>query len=644
MSLFLTECQALAPGLPFPFSPRVTIENYDHDTLFLAVNCAPFQATTALSVRCADGTVFPTGGFEFVSEDTELVTRIHTAGLADQEQSLSPILAALTTFLGKSEPQVIPVPDQKTHIVGVLGPADLTDEENEWIACDYALLYHTLGGCAATEKWLTPVSLHSHVRERGNLLHGAGTQARRVVLDESSPMFYSVVTDVHRAFDSALREVVASATELERIMIIVCAHGERATGSVSLGGSRFSVTRMKGILCQSKAPATILTTACFSGLWALPYPNPRSGLDLVTTFASTTGSLPSYSFPVSASDRIRGGKFASTVVSTIETFATPIDAGDDAPRTLPPTCLAGMVVKVIDTMTFTSTTAARAARVEFSDFAQTVQDKMTQAQHPNPSLFVPTPDHQSQTNSMLGLQDEVALLYRLVALKELPVIANYTTLPLAVQQVTPRVLTGSVEPDVQIVQARVDQYFTVYSAPIDPNLVAPSDMRLWKGVRNLINCGATARRQLLSDINVRIELDDGAERLAEHIARLGSTVRAPRPSILRWSAEEYSAVTMGELAVYFIDEVQEKLSPGWREALGCVSGSPVYEKPGCFLAFTSYQYGYRTVGEAAGMVTAWFAPPSPRFLNTMHSAPNLSSIDQRIETLTHSLSLTAISS
>ncbi|KAJ7108655.1 hypothetical protein C8R44DRAFT_294890 [Mycena epipterygia] len=600
-SAFRAQCVEVVGPLPFHFSSRVTVEDFDDRILKLFVNSSPFQRGISLSVESQDPAKFPTSGFEFTGENYSLNVELYAAGLADKEATVKQILDDLSTFLDRSNPSVIPVADQKTHIVCVLGPSDLNADENDWIAADFALLYHAFGGVAASETWITSENLHRHAAKRGELLHRSNQQPWRLVLNENTPQFYNIVQDTFAAFDKSLRATVGKAKSDERIIVIMCGHGAQFTGSVRLGDQNFSKARMQGILCQSEAPTTVLTTTCYSGLWAIPYR-----------------------------------------ISAFQDPAQPAESTGDHPRTLPAVCREGMAEKVIDIFTFGSTTAARAASEKFSDFAHMVTSKLPAKHHPASSLYLTLYDQDSSVTIMLDLRDEVALLYRLSALRELPLRANYSTVPLGVEQIQGRILTGGLG---TTVLARAQHYWTTYHPPLDYNLLSPYNLRIAMGTRKLKKgrLDEESIKSLLLNVNIRIELDDGANLLAAHIASSKDDKgHSGRPSILNWDPQTYDAGTMVGLGHYF-DGLQSRLSPGWQEVLSSNSG-PIYGRPTCFLSCVAYEHGYKTVAEVEPVVSSFFHPRRPPSIPFSASLPNLGpALNECIDSLTQSLSMTTIS-
>ncbi|KAJ7045015.1 hypothetical protein C8F04DRAFT_1174007 [Mycena alexandri] len=614
-SKFQAECQQLFGKLPYQFSPRII---------------TPHE--------------FPAGGFEFTGEDYLLNTALHTARLADDEKPVTRILEDISACIANTNPSVIPVTDEKTHIVGVLGPSDLADDDNEWMAADFALLHHAFGGVAASECWLTTQNLHTHVENRGDLLHGPVKHPRRVVLNKDTPPFYTIVTNVYEAFDEALRNAVKTATNGERLIVIMCAHGEQNGGAVRLGKLKFTRERMQGILCQAAVPTTVLTTACYSGLWAIPYrKHASSDSELVTTLAATTNHNPSSSIPASPSDRFRGGGFIEALTTMFENFAQPrpvvAEFAEDCSHSLPTVCRAGTVEKFIDLSTFDTTTAAEATSAKFKDFARTVMSQLTA--QPSPSLYVAPSDKDSSVATIMGLREEVALLYRLAALRELPRQADYSAVPLGVEQMQGRVVAGSVDAQLSATVDKRAKYYWTYYLLLHPDRWEPRDMFIALACRKLQQglLDRSAMQRLLSMLNARIELDDGANRLAEHLT--SNKGQLDKPSIKSWITESYSQETMQDLGVFFSKGVQSRLSPGWTKALN--SGAP-YRRPACFLACVAHKHNY-TVEELKPVVQRFFVPERRTSLPCSASLPNLGpKIDECIGNLTTSLSLVTLSS
>ncbi|KAF8162416.1 hypothetical protein K438DRAFT_296570 [Mycena galopus ATCC 62051] len=555
---FRAQCGEIVGPLPFYFSSRVTVSSFDNQVLTLLLNSSSFQRGISLSIRSLDPANFPIGGFEFACEDYRLKTKLQTA-LGDKGSTVRQTLDDLSTFL---EPSAIPLPDGKTHIVCVLGPSNLDDDEHKSVGEDFASLYRAFGGVAASETWLSSQNLHPSAENQGDrqILHGCTPQPRRIIFNEDTPTFYNVVADPFEAFDKSLRNVVRKAKRDERIIVIICAHGSRYGDSFHLGRRMFSKARMQGILCQSKAPITIISTSYHSGLWAVP------------------NRALSNLFP--ASDDIQ-------------------------PGTLPELYQEGTMEKVIDIYPFLST---RATSPKFNDFAHKVAS----------NIHIPQCDKDLPLATILGLRDKVSLLYRLYALRELPPQANYSLVPLGVEQVEARTPTGGLR---TTVLARVQHYWDTYHPSLIDQPLAPYNTRLVVGAINLhhdrLDGDGIAR--LLLHLNVRIELDDAANRLAAHIVCFGDDkARAGPPSILHWDPATFRFATMRTLSCYFCD-LQTRLCPGWRGVLHSPYSGYVDDRPAAFLACVAYDQGYTTVERVQPVVDVFFQARRPPSLSASAS-------------------------
>ncbi|KAJ7221456.1 hypothetical protein GGX14DRAFT_388623 [Mycena pura] len=479
------------------------------------------------------------------------------------------------------------------------------------MAADFALFYQAFGGVAASETWITSTDLHSHVETHGELLHGSDQQPRHVVLDQHTKKFYTIASNTFQAFQQALRDAVHRAKSDERIMVLICAHGQQQMGSgVFLGQDLLSRARMESIFCRSTVPVIVITTAYCSGLWAVPYKSYTSFSDNVTTFA-TTVTNPPYTCPASESG-------AATTVRELEGHA------DGLARTLPPQCLKGWVERVISLDTIGSTTAARVTSEKFREFALTVQEKL------GPQ------DTDSSTASVMEFSEEFALLYRLVALRELPVRANYSIVPFGVERLPGRIHTGDAGDLSTTVLERAQHYWDTCHPPLDPNLVAPYNIDIYLGILNLRKGRLDNQgiHDLLTVINTRIELDQGANLLATHITSFKAGKLAPhadRPSIMSWNPETYIIETMLDLALFFYS-LQSSLCPGWEDILDFGSG---YDRSACFLACVAYDHGYRAAAELEPVISSFFQPSrSSSITPASASMSNLgATIDDTIDSL-----------
>ncbi|KAF5393636.1 hypothetical protein D9757_000427 [Collybiopsis confluens] len=637
------QCRDITEGkTPFAFSARVTIEEYNSNSAVLSINEFAFLAKSNITIYPMEPALFPIGGVLFDDDAVDLAEFSH---LALEEVPLQKHLQNLSDFLGHI-PNIIAVPDRNTHIIAVLGPSNLADEKNEWQAADFALFYQAFGGIGLSEKWLTPTDLHQHVEKNGDLIHGSSQKPRRIVVDKDSPVFYRVERNVSQAFAAAIQNTVREAQPDQRIVVVICAHGSQEA-AIQLGNSPFRKCTLENLLWPTKAPVTIITTACFSGLWAVPHSSLLSQ-KLVTTLAATTADNPSYSFPVSASERIRGGRFADAVVSEMEAFAEPTTEPPTLPPTLPPTCQLDVLEKVLDLRTFNSTTASRATSTKFSAFALAVSRSLTNSggYHPEPTVYLALQDRDSSVTTVIGYEDDIGLLYRLSALKELPTKANYDAIPLAVDQVKPRVLTGGIVSKRAL--ERAEYYWSEFHPPTNPdtlNLVPPWNLGLANGTRLLRQnkLDSTKALQFLTKLNARIDLDTQASYLAAHITRCsGSTSLDPSLTLAQWDSShwnvngeiKYEKDNGANLIGYFWD-LQPRLSPVW-------DNCAFYERPATFLAVVASKSGYRTRAEVKPIVEKFFLPPRTTSISNSISLPNMN-IDDCLAQLRSSLTAVSLS-
>ncbi|KAJ7291206.1 hypothetical protein C8J57DRAFT_211743 [Mycena rebaudengoi] len=277
---------------------------------------------------------------------------------------------------------------------------------------------------------------------------------------------------------------------------------------------------------------------------------------------------------------------------------------------------------------------------KYTEFARTVETKLL-GTHPASSQSLSRSSQLPATMAIPGLSpDEAALLFRLSGLKELPVRANYTTLPLGVEQVEGKVLTGGLR---ETALRQVDRYWDSYHPPItEESLLAPYNITLAINVaklrRNQLEAEGVAR--LLALIDARIELDDGADRLAHHISSYASGPNK-RPSIKRWTVAgaDFSPRTMRELYDFFYDDVQAQLCPGWKTVLEHPSGFPQYSRPACFLACVAHTNGYETKAAVQPVVELFFRPRrAPSFPSSISLPCMGPTTNNGIEALTQSLS------
>ncbi|KAF9013688.1 hypothetical protein BDZ89DRAFT_1076940, partial [Hymenopellis radicata] len=210
---------------------------------------------------------------------------------------------------------------------------------------------------------------------------------------------------------------------------------------------------------------------------------------------------------------------------------------------------------------------------------------------------------------------------------------------LGVEHMEGQVLTGSVNPLSQVIEDRAQHYWANYQAKPDPERLAPQELTIAIPYQKLSKgrLDEDGMQRLLARLNTRIELDDGANRLAEHL--VSHRGQSGKPSITSWTTESYIVKTMEDLGFFFYG-IQLRLCPGWREVLN--TGSR-YKRPTCFLASVAHELGY-TVKELRPVVERFFVPERTS-LPRSASLPNLGpKIEECTGHLTRSVSLDSLSS
>jgi hypothetical protein len=285
------------------------------------------------------------------AESQELISSISDSSrydglrLAQMLGKLGNDLSAQARFGGS---QLI-LPDDQTHIVAVLGTNDTVTDD--WFASDFCLLHRIFGRTARTEIWHTCVSLMEHVKKYGAIKHGnPNNPPRRIVFDADTPVFYTQGPPETHAitFLNSVRRVASAAQPGERIVVIVAAHGD-VSGDVeigtmgsehheaqTMGGARSRERKMSRTLLESALAVaqdgvriTIISTACFSGLWLVPW-NHRE----TTIIAAAPADKESWSYSASNSSGFcRGGYFTGSLAEEMSKLAIP-QTTPSAPETL----------------------------------------------------------------------------------------------------------------------------------------------------------------------------------------------------------------------------------------------------------------------------------------------------------------------
>lgn len=277
------------------------------------------------------------------------------------------------TFLSSC---TLPDIQPNTKIIGVCGITDLNDSGEPgsiglaspkldgWFYSDFLLFHHLLEGVAPDQTWLAPTYPYTLVKKYKEYVHGDPRKpgTRRVVLDESM-LHDGDISDWYRVDPKELLgrvlatirdECQKSAKSGRPILVLIFSHGTKDTKAIEMGGYN---TEKPNLLTMrkfqeaigSKAPKAglcLLTTACFSGGWAI---NPNLN---ITTMTAQSDWATSYSWPLSGTSRKRfcGSPFTSAIAETllklsIDGYQTPENDGSDRGPTY-----AGFVALVKNTL------------------------------------------------------------------------------------------------------------------------------------------------------------------------------------------------------------------------------------------------------------------------------------------------------
>ncbi|TDL24950.1 hypothetical protein BD410DRAFT_826881 [Rickenella mellea] len=455
----------------------------------------------------------------------ESLSEIDTHGTIKQLiESAGSILAHRATYGATS----IRVPDDKTTVVAVLGSSDLAN--NDWFASDFCLLHKALGGTAKQEVWLTCDSLPDLVKTYKELLHGSPRRTpRRVVFDKNSEDF-TMQVDADKLAGAFLEQVEQASLNVfpgERILIVMIAHGQRVTGDLEIGDeyvTRAQVElRLAGI--KNGVEITIISTSCFSGIWAMPFKNPR-----ITVLAASTADQPSYSFPASESGYCRGGPFVQTVVNEFARLLQDREEPLDDLQDYPQTDILNRTIRISDVQCKTPCSTPVG---QFKSYANRVLDSVkTLQQHPATITFHDEIGEQ-QASKVLGgskSSDEITTLFRIGAVLELPKEANYSSIPLAVERVTSqRKTAGKLGPWAVKAQTLYELHAKQSPGPdglVENISVSRYAARVAEGILPENKC-----KELVRQIQMRMQSDDEAQRI---VTMLSKNFRQDLPQITNW--------------------------------------------------------------------------------------------------------------
>lgn len=275
-----------------------------------------------------------------------------------------------TTFLTQTVPDVQP----HTRILAVCGITDHRDEAHPnsdgWFLSDFYAFNLLLRNEGSAQTWLTtesPVSLVSKYQE---YLYGAPYKPRKVVLDNNilkyNPPQSIQVVDRFKLLDTFMstvkRESDIARAENQPLLVMVFAHGDTRTTGVYLGqelhGKTISFPLMSienfRTAIGSEVQVALLSTACFSGAWAM---NPS--LNTTTLAAAGQGKYPdgpdyitgeSESWMASRTlGRLCGSIYATAVIKALTAEGNPRVEEDTEAKHFPGSEASNLKEKQVDT-------------------------------------------------------------------------------------------------------------------------------------------------------------------------------------------------------------------------------------------------------------------------------------------------------
>ncbi|KAL8824329.1 MAG: hypothetical protein Q9191_005127 [Dirinaria sp. TL-2023a] len=251
-------------------------------------------------------------------------------------------------FLTHTVPDILP----NTRILAVCGITDYEDQacpdEDGWFISDFYAFNFLLRGQGAAQSWLTTESPKYLVSKYKEYLHGAPHKPRKVVLDNDmmsdGPQSVQLVSrhSLLEEFLSTLKqECTAARKENQPVLVLMFGHGDALSHGVYLGLEQHGEETLYPLLEMDKfkeaigdgIAVTILSTACYSGGWAI---NPKLN---TTTFAAArpgqsaehpeyiTGESESWS-PSKSLGRVCGSIFATSIISALAAEDAPIAERD----------------------------------------------------------------------------------------------------------------------------------------------------------------------------------------------------------------------------------------------------------------------------------------------------------------------------
>ncbi|KAJ5999803.1 hypothetical protein N7481_000212 [Penicillium waksmanii] len=237
-----------------------------------------------------------------------------------------------STFISSTLPCV----NRDTIVLAATHPTIATAgiKNDGWFISDFYAFNYLLKGKGKEQTWLTAADPNQLVEKYGPYLHGNPYEERKVCLDgemlrqnkltdvtvvRSSEMIDRFISEAKRASE------LAKKTNAPLLLLVFC-HGLPNHHLLLDDGERkkgLSILALKAVL-EPAARITLVTTACYSGGWAVTPELNTTALTAASHFSDHKRGLSS-AWGISASiGRTCGSIFASTMIETLSSATSPL--------------------------------------------------------------------------------------------------------------------------------------------------------------------------------------------------------------------------------------------------------------------------------------------------------------------------------
>ncbi|KAJ5719790.1 hypothetical protein N7493_007368 [Penicillium malachiteum] len=229
----------------------------------------------------------------------------------------------------------VPVIHQDTIIVAATHPNIKTaDPTNDgWFISDFYAFNFLLKGLGSRQTWLTAADPHKLVDKYGPYLHGNPYEDRKECLShellEKKELTPVTVVPTKQMIDRFLEEAKKGSEMAKQkgtsLLLLVFCHGLPNfellldNGNLNKGLSRM---RLKGVL-EFRAKVTLVTTACYSGGWAVNPDFNYTCMGAASALNDPSGQSNAWGESQSIG-RSCGSVFATTLMQTLSSAASPL--------------------------------------------------------------------------------------------------------------------------------------------------------------------------------------------------------------------------------------------------------------------------------------------------------------------------------